>query len=294
MTVAPDLILQLVVSGLAVGGAYAFIAVGFVTIHAVTGCINFAQGEFAMLGALVAAAGYQAGLALPLAALVGVALAVVSALAVERTALATVRSRSPLIVLVMTVAASGVLRGGALLAFGPVPLGLPAFIAGPPVALGSAIVSRQEVCVLGLSAVAISLLFLFFRRTSAGVAMRAAAANPTASRLVGISPGSMAVLAFGLSGLLGGLAGVAVAPITLASYEMGLGLGLKGFVAAVLGGIDSAPGAVLGGLLLGVLESVAAGLLSSGYKDAFAFGVLLLALVFRPRGLLATAWQRKA
>jgi branched-chain amino acid transport system permease protein len=289
-----ELLLQLVVSGLAVGGIYAFIAVGFVTIHAVTGCINFAQGEFAMLGALVSAATVQRGLPLAVAAALGVGAALVGALAVERTALEPARARSPLVVLVMTVAASGVMRGLALLAFGTSPLSLPAFSDGPPYAIGGAVIGRQDVWVLGLTVVGMALLFLFFSRTSAGIAMRAAAANPTASRLVGVSPGAMALLAFGLSGLLSGVAGVAIAPIVLASYEMGLALGLKGFVAAVLGGIDSAPGAVLGGLLLGVLESLAAGLLSSGYRDALAFGVLLLVLLVRPRGLLASAWLRRA
>jgi branched-chain amino acid transport system permease protein len=124
--------------------------------------------------------------------------------------------------------------------------------------------------------------------------MRACADNLIASRLVGVSPATMSLLAFTVSALLAGLAGAAVAPITLATYEMGLMLGLKGFVAAVIGGLRSTPGAVLGGLFLGVLESVGAGLISSGYKDALAFSVLLAVLVFRPEGLLAGLRQRAA
>jgi branched-chain amino acid transport system permease protein len=287
VSVAPDLLLQLVLSGLAAGGVYAFIALGYVTIHAVTGRINFAQGELAMTAALVAATLAGAGGPLPAALLAGVGAAGLVGLLVERAAVAPVRSRPPLATLVMTVAAAGVLRGLALLLVGPVPRALPPFTAGAPLTLGRAAVGRQELWVLLLTAVSIGLLYLFFERTPAGAAMRAAAANATASRLVGIRPETMSLLAFGLSALLAGVAGVAVAPITLASYEMGLVLGLKGFVAAVLGGIDSAPGAVAGGLLLGVLESVGAGLISSGYKDAFAFGVLLLVLLLRPQGLLA-------
>ena len=294
MIVTPDLLLQLALSGLAVGGVYAFIAVGFVTIHAVTGFINFAQGEFAMVAALVAAALARANVPLPVALVAGVGAAVLAGVVVERAAVAPARSLSPLVVLVMTVAASGVLRGLALLVFGAVPYSMPPFTGGPPLTLGNAAISRQELWVLLLTTIAMALLYVFFERTPAGTAMRAAAANAMASRLVGIRPATMSLLAFGLSALLAGVAGVAVVPITLASYEMGLALGLKGFVAAVLGGINSAPGAVLGGLLLGVLESVGAGLISSGYKDAFAFGALLLVLVLRPQGLLAGGRLRSA
>jgi branched-chain amino acid transport system substrate-binding protein len=215
-------------------------------------------------------------------------------LLIERAAVAPVRSCSPLVVLVMTVAASGVLRGLALLVFGTSPYALPPFMAGPPLSLGGAAIGRRELWVLALTAASMVMLYLFLERTPVGTAMRATAANPTASRLVGIRPATMSLLAFGLSALLAGVAGVAVAPITLASYDMGLALGLKGFVAAELGGINSAPGAVLGGLLLGVLESLGAGLISSAYKDAFAFGVLLLALVLPPDGLRANARPARA
>jgi branched-chain amino acid transport system permease protein len=292
--VQPETLLQLVLSGLAIGSIYAFIAVGFVTIHAVTGFINFAQGEFAMVGAMVAASLVAAGLPLALAVLAGVAAAVVAGVVTERLAVHPVRRSSPLVVLVMTVAASTMLRGIALLIWGTLPYGLPPFTAGPPVAIGPGVIGRQDLWVLGLTAVAMLGLYLFFERTIPGTAMRACAANLLASRLVGISPAAMSMLAFAVSALLAGLAGVAVAPITLASYEMGLMLGLNGFVAAVLGGLRSPQGAVLGGLVLGVLESVGAGLISSGAKDALAFSALLLVLAFRPEGLLSALRQRAA
>ncbi|HLI26087.1 MAG TPA: branched-chain amino acid ABC transporter permease [Chloroflexota bacterium] len=289
-----ETLLQLALSGLAMGGIYAFIAVGFVTIHAVTGFINFAQGEFAMVAALVTASLVGAGVPLALAVGVAVACATLVGVATERLAVHPVRHASPLVVLVMTVAASTALRGIALLVWGTTPYSVPAFSAGPPVALGAAVIARQDLWVLGLTAAAMVGLYLFFERTIPGTAMRACADNPMASRLMGISPGTMSLLAFGISALLAGLAGAAVAPITLATYEMGLMLGLKGFVAAVIGGLRSTPGAVLGGLFLGVLESVGAGLISSGYKDALAFSVLLAVLVFRPQGLLAGLRQRAA
>jgi branched-chain amino acid transport system permease protein len=289
-----DLLLQLALSGLAIGSIYAFIAVGFVTIHAVTGFINFAQGEFAMIGAMVAASLVGAGLPLALAVVAGVAAAVVAGIATDRLAVQPVRLSSPLVVLVMTIAASTVLRGIALLLWGTLPYGLPPFTEGPPVGIGPGVIGRQDLWVLGLTVLAMVLLYLFFERTVPGTAMRACAANMLASRLVGISPSTMSLLAFAVSALLAGLAGVAVVPIALATYEMGIMLGLKGFVAAVIGGLRSPQGAVLGGLILGVLESLGAGLISSGYKDALAFSVLLLVLAFRPEGLLAAFRQRAA
>ncbi|MBX5491598.1 MAG: branched-chain amino acid ABC transporter permease [Chloroflexi bacterium] len=276
------------------GGIYAFIAVGFVTIHAVTGFINFAQGEFAMVAALVAASLTAAGMPLALAVLVAVACSTLVGVLTERVAVQPVRRTSPLVVLVMTVAASTALRGVALLLWGTTPHGLPAFSAGPPVAFGAAVISRQDLWVLGLTILAMAGLYMFFEHTVPGTAMRACADNLLASRLVGVSPATMSLLAFAVSALLAGVAGAAVAPITLATYDMGLMLGLKGFVAAVIGGLRSTPGAVLGGLFLGVLESVGAGLISSGYKDALAFSVLLLVLVVRPEGLLAGLRQRAA
>ena len=294
MSLNLEIIPQLVLSGLALGAIYAFIGVGFVTIHAVTGFINFAQGEFAMVGAMVAITLVARGVPLPAAVLGGVVAATLVGLLTERLAVHPVRQRSPLIVLVTTVAASTVLRGAALFLWGTEPYRLPAFSPGPPLAIGPGVISRQELWILGLMVVVMIALALFFERTLPGVAMRACAENFVASRLVGISPATMALFAFGLSALLAGLAGVAVAPTTFATYDMGLMLGLKGFVAAVLGGLRSAPGAVLGGLLLGILESLGAGLIASGYKDALAFVVLLLVLVVRPEGLLAVLRQRAA
>jgi branched-chain amino acid transport system ATP-binding protein len=193
VTITTDLLLQLALSGLAVGSIYAFVAVGFVTIHAITGFVDFAQGELAMVAALVAASLVQARVPLPVAALAGVAMAVLASLLVERTSVAPVRSRGPLVVLVMTVAASGALRGLALLVFGTVPLGMPAFTAGPPLALGQAVVGRQELWILAFAAISMTLLYFFFGHTLAGTAMRAAAANPTSSRLVGIRPATLAL-----------------------------------------------------------------------------------------------------
>ncbi len=143
-----------------------------------------------------------------------------------------------------------------------------------------------SVWVLGVGALVVLILEAFFRLTLVGKAMRACAYNPRAARLVGISASRMVQLSFGLSAALGAAGGILIAPLTLGVYDMGTMLGLKGFSAAILGGLGSSLGGVLGGLLLGVAESLASGLISSGYRDAVAFFILLLALFIRPQGLL--------
>jgi branched-chain amino acid transport system permease protein len=277
---------QYTASGLVVGGVYALIGLGFVIVYSVTRIINFAQGEFVMLGALLMVtlgrAGFGTGPALVLA-VVGVA--TIGAL-LERVAIHPIRTAPALAVLIVTIGASIAIRGAALIVWGTDPAALPAFSAGPPLHLLGATIVRQGIWVLGVAAVVFALLWLFFTRTYAGSAVRACAVNPRGARLMGIRVDRMFLLAFALSGALGAVAGAVIAPITYATYDMGLMLGLKGFVAATLGGLVSPPGAIVGGFLLGLLESYAAGLLSSGYKDAVAFIVLIVVLLVQVAGWL--------
>ncbi|HEY8368422.1 MAG TPA: branched-chain amino acid ABC transporter permease [Thermodesulfobacteriota bacterium] len=286
---AADL-LQFVLSGLSVGGIYALVAVGFVTIHAVTGVINFAQGELAMSGALAAAVLAAAGLPLPFAVAAAVVVGAAVGLVVDRaTVWPALRRRrmgavADVVLILLTIGASIALRGLALAIFGSEPYALGPFTPGAPIVLAGAVVPRQTLWVLGLSAATMAALALFFGRTQVGAALRACAMNRDAAKLAGISPARMSALAFGLAGAVAGLAGAAIAPISFATYDMGLMLGLKGFVSAVVGGLASPPGAVVGALALGVLESLAAGLVSSGYKDAIAFLVLIAVLLVRPEG----------
>jgi len=292
-------ILQLVLSGLSVGGIYALIAVGFVTIHAVTGIINFAQGELAMVGALSAASLTSAGMPLPLAVVAAAAAGASAGVAVERaTVWPALRRRregivADVVLILLTIGASIALRGLALAAWGSEPYSLPPFAPGPPLRLAGAVVARQTMWILALSAVTMGALDLFFARTQAGTALRACAMNRDAARLSGIGPTRMSALAFGLAGAVAGLAGAVITPVSFATYDMGLLLGLKGFVSAVAGGLASPPGAVIAALGLGVLESVFAGLLSSGYKDAFAFAVFVAVLLVRPEGLFSTGRLRR-
>ncbi len=281
-----DQLAQYVASGLVVGGVYALIGLGFVIVYSVTRIINFAQGEFVMLGALLTVTARQLGLPTAVAFVAAVvAVAVVGAL-LERVAIHPLRTAPPLAILIVTIGASIALRGAALVAWGTDPYALPAFSPGPPFRVLGATVVRQGLWVLAVAAVGFALLWFFFRRTYPGTAVRACAVSARGARLMGIRVERMWLLAFALSGGLGAAAGAVIAPITYATYDMGLMLGLKGFVAAVLGGLVSPPGAILGGFLLGLLESFSAGLLSSGYKDAVAFVVLIALLLVQVAGWL--------
>ncbi|WP_409271418.1 branched-chain amino acid ABC transporter permease [Neobacillus sp. SCS-31] len=286
-------IIQLLLSGLAVGGIYALIAVGFVTIYNVNGVINFAQGEFVMVGGITAAAMVSGGAPLWVAAIFAVISATLVGALVQRLALQPARFNSEVVLIIITIGVSTVLRGLALFIFGSTPKVLPPFLEGQPVSFLSAAIPRQDFFVIGITLVTMIALYFFFEKTMLGSALRASMMNREVSRLMGISPKWMGLLSFMLGASLAGIVGVAVTPISLATYDMGLMIGLKGFVAAVLGGLISIPGAVVGGIVLGVLESLGAGLVSSGYKDAIAFFILLLVLVFMPQGIMKTKSGRR-
>ena len=279
-------VLQFLITGITNGSIYALIALGFVVIYSVTSVINFAQGEFAMLGALMAvsliAAGLPQGLAL-VGAVIGVG--IFSAL-LYRVGLRPARDASPLVLIIITIGAALAIRGAALVVWGTDPYQMAPFTAGSPLQVGGAVVRLQSVWVLGTTLVLQPLLHLFFTRTMLGRSLRACAVNRLAARLMGIRTDRMALLAFGLSGGVGALGGVIIAPIIFATYDMGLMLTLKGFVAAVMGGMVNYPAAVAGGFLLGILESLGAGFISSGYKDAVAFIALFIILLSKPRWLV--------
>jgi len=281
-----DQLAQYLASGLVVGGVYALIGLGFVIVYGVTRIVNFAQGEMAMLGALGMVTLVDRGLGVPLAFLLTVAGVAALGAVLERVAVHPLRAAPALAVLIVTIGASIALRGLALLAWGTDPFALTPFSAGPPVQVLGAVLVRQGLWVLAVAALLFAALWYFFTRTYAGAAVRACAVSPRAARLMGIRVDRMDLLAFTLAAALGATAGAVMAPITYATYDMGLMLGLKGFVAAVLGGLVSPPGAIAGGFLLGVLESLGAGLVSSGYKDAVAFVILIALCLAQAAGWL--------
>jgi len=283
---ATEQLAQYLASGVVVGGIYALIGLGFVLVFSVTRIVNFAQGEFVMLGAMLMVTGRAHGLGvMPAFAATVLAVAALAA-SIERVAIHPLRRAPALAVLILTIGASIVLRGGALIVWGTEPFALEPFVAGPPLRVAGAVVVRQAIWVLGVAVASFTALWWFFTRTYLGAAVRACAMNPRGARLVGIRVDHAARLAWALSGGLGAAAGAVIAPITYAAYDMGLMLGLKGFVAAVLGGLVSPPAAIAGGFLLGILESLSAGLVSSAYKDAVAFIALIAVCLLQVAGWL--------
>lgn len=283
---------QYLVLGLTLGSIYALVALGFVTVYSVTGVINFAQGESVMLGAMFSTQLIHDGLPLPVAAVLAVVgAALVGALVHELGLRPAWRRVSALGMIMITIGAATAIRGVALLVWGTDPRPMDPFTAGPALQIAGAAVARQTIWVIATTAVALAALYLIFQTTALGRALRACAVNPLAARLVGISPRRMALAAFMLSGAVGAIGGVVLAPITFATYDMGLMVGLKGFVGAVLGGLANPLGAVAGGLILGLLEAAATPI-SSGYKDAAAFVVLIVVMLARPSGLFGRAIVR--
>jgi branched-chain amino acid transport system permease protein len=276
--------LQLAFAGLSVGAVYALVAVGFVAIFTVSEVINLAQGEFAALSGLVAISAVASGL--PLAAGVALALATVAVVAVlmERLTIAPVRRMTTLTSIILTLGVSTALKALMLLVWGPDSRGLPSF-PGRDLVVAGVSVRAQELWILGVTAVVAVALVWFYERTGWGKALRACAEQPTAARLVGISLARASMLSFLIAGLTGAIAGVVASPIYFSSWESGLAVGLKGFVAATLGGLVSIRGALFGGLSLGILESLVAGYVDTGLRDAVAFVVLILVLVVRPSGV---------
>jgi branched-chain amino acid transport system permease protein len=279
-------LVQTLLSGLTVGAIYALVALGFAIIYNASHVINFAQGEFVMIGGMatvsLAAAGLPLWLAVPLAVLA----AALVGLALEKCAVDTARGASVVTLIIITIGASILLRGLATLVWDKKLHALQPFSGEQPIAIGGATLLPQSLWVLGVTCAIVLLLGGFFSRTLTGKALLATAHNPLAAQLCGINVRFVLLLSFGLSAALGAIAGILIAPITLTSWDVGVMLGLKGFAAAILGGLGSGAGAVLGGLLLGIAESLGAGYISSAYKDAIAFVIILAVLFFLPSGLL--------
>jgi branched-chain amino acid transport system permease protein len=281
-------VMQFFLVGITLGSIYSLIAVGFVLIYNVTGVLNFTQGEFAMLGAMITIALSRAGLPVFPAALLSVVLVCIFGLLFERVAINPAKNASPLTLIFITLGAATAIRGLAQFFFGANPYTLPVFSQAKPIMLLGASVTISGVIALMVAVVVVLVLFYIMDRTILGKSLRACMINRLAARLMGINPRRMSLLAFGLSAAIGAVAGIIIAPITLAVYDMGLMLSLKGFVAATLGGLSNAPGAIVGGLLLGLLEAFGAGYIGSGYKDVAAFAVLLFVLFVKPDGILSS------
>jgi len=280
---------QYLITGITVGSVYAMVAVGFNIIYNVTEIINFAQGEFVMLGGLIMVFFHVvAGLPLIMAFPATVILVTLVGILLDRLAIRPIRRPSVLTLIIATIAASILIKGAAMFIWGKDPYDLPAFSGRNPITVFGAVIQPQYLWVIGFLIIIVIVLSIFFDRTIIGKAMSACADNPNAASLVGINVKQMILLSFALSAAIGAVAGITVTPISLMEYDRGAMLAVKGFGAAILGGLGSFPGAILGGLIMGTIESFGAGLISSGYKDAFALIVLLIVLFFRPSGILGS------
>jgi branched-chain amino acid transport system permease protein len=278
--------LQFIASGLTAGAIYALVALGFSIIFNASTAINFAQGEFVMIGGMSAATLWASGVPLAFALPAAVGAAVLVALIVEKVAIEPARHAGTVTLIIITIGVSLFLRGVAQLVWGKGVHSLPAFSSEAPISFMGATILPQSLWVLGGAAVAVMALSAFYGRTLMGKAMLATSYNRLAAQLVGINTRGVLFASFGLAAALGALGGVLIAPIAFTSYDAGIMLGLKGFAAAMLGGLGSFGGAVIGGLVLGLLEGLGAGFVSSAYKDAIAFVVILAVLFLMPGGLL--------
>jgi branched-chain amino acid transport system permease protein len=277
--------LQFLLSGVTVGAVYALVALGFIIIYNASGVVNFAQGEFVMLGGMLTVFIFEAGIPLPLAALVAIIITAAAGVALNKLAIEPARGAPVVSLIIITIGASIFIRGLTQTVFDKQLHTFPAFSGDKPLAIGGATILPQSVWVIAGALAIFVALWLFFTRTLIGRAVLATANNRIAAQLVGINTNYIMALSFALSAAIGALAGVLVTPITLTSYDIGIALALKGFAAAMLGGMGNPKGALVGGLLLGILEAMTAGYLSSQYKDAAAFVVILAVLFAMPQGI---------
>ena len=239
-----------------------------------------------MLGGMTAVMLHGAGVPLPLAIVLAVAVVAVVGLLVEKLVVAPARNAETVTIIIITLGVSMVLRGLVEVAWGKGNHALPHFTGDRPIAIGGATILPQSLWVLGVTALVVMLLAWFFGATRAGKGILATAHNRLAAQLVGIDTRQVLALSFVLAAALGAMGGILIAPISTTSYDAGIMLGLKGFVAATLGGLGSGAGAILGGLTLGLIEAYTAGYISSAYKDAAPFLLILVVLLLRPQGFL--------
>jgi branched-chain amino acid transport system permease protein len=280
---------QLIVSGVTVGAVYAMVALGFVAIFKSSSIINFAQGEFVMLGGMLTVY-FLKDLGLPY--LLAGALAVVTVcligMVVYVLAIHPLRKASVLILIMATLGVSMFISNTTMLLLGNTPNSIPPISNGNAILLGEVAISPQSIWVIAITVVILMFLYLLANHTLIGKAMEASSTDPLGADLVGIPRNKIVLYSFGVSATIGAIGGILISPIFFVRFDSGGMLGLKGFIAAVIGGWGSATGAVVGGILVGVLESLSIGFISAGYKNAIAFLVMILILYLKPNGLFGS------
>jgi branched-chain amino acid transport system permease protein len=285
---------QVLFAGLALGSIYALVALGFVLIVRATNVVNFAQGDFAMVGGFAMVAFLSGGLpywlAFVLALVVLGIFGVIFALGVYYP----LRHRSYLPVIISTLGASIFMQNAAQFIFGPQPRAMKRLFDTPGIDVGGVFMDTQYLAILGFTAIAVTFQYVLFERTMLGKKLQATSQDKDMARLVGIPVAAMIAFTFFYSAVLGGLAGALVSPILFVSIGMGSIIALKAFAAAIIGGFGDIRGAIIGALLLGVVESFGAQYISVAYKDAFAFLLLFLFLMLRPQGIFGEKISEKA
>lgn len=290
-----DLALQLLFTGLGIGAVYALVALGFVLIFRATNVVNFAQGEFSMVAAFLMVV-FAVDLGLPywlsfLIALGGMALlGIVFNLGVYYP----LRNRTYLPVIISTIGASILLSNGMLALYGPQPQVLAGWFDTPGVQLGPVYLDSQYMLIIAVTLVLVAFQYWFFEHTLLGKKLQATSQDKEMAALLGIPVATMITITFVYSAVLGGIAGILVAPILFVSIQMGSTIALKAFAATIIGGFGDVAGAIIGGFALGVIETFGAAYVSVPYKDAFAFLVLVLFLAFRPQGIFGERVAEKA
>jgi len=281
-----ELFFQYLVAGLTYGTIYAIVGIGFNIIYNTTGIINFAQGEFVMLGGMTAVT-LSGFLPLPLAIAGAVLITMVVGGLIEMVFIRWLVKPSVLRMIIITIGISILIREGALALWGESVRSLPYFTGNEisAISVGNVRLSPQVLWSIGVCSIIVVFLNLFFKHTMAGREMRACAANRDAAALCGIPTKNMITLSFVLSAGIGALAGCVVSPITYTQYNIGAGLAIKGFTVAILGGLGNSMAAVAAGFILGILESFSIWVLPTAYKDAISIAILLAMLFIRPSGL---------
>jgi branched-chain amino acid transport system permease protein len=290
-----DLVPQLLFTGLGIGAIYALVALGFVLLIRAASVVNFAQGEFSMLGAyamvlLAGQLGVPYYVALPIAVLLMAGFGVLFAGATYWP----LRHRGQLPVIISTIGASIFLANTVLFLYGPSPAVLPGLFDSPGFEVGGVFMDSQYIAIIVAAALMVLLQFLIFEKTLLGKKLQATSQDKEMASLLGIPVAAMILITFAYSAALGGLAGILVAPVLFVSVGMGALISLKAFAANIIGGFGNIPGAILGGLALGIVETFGAAFISVPYKDAIAFAMLLLFLLIRPQGLFGEKISEKA
>jgi branched-chain amino acid transport system permease protein len=285
---------QLVASGLALGSIYALLALSLVLINKATDVVNFAQGEMAMFGTficfvLLTMTGLPLIVVLVLAIPIGALLGAVT----ERIVIQPLHAAPPVNALIATIGLWMIFHHAAGWIWGYDPVRFPSLFSPDPVDILGVRVAQNSLGIIGVSVLVVILLYLFFEHTRTGIAMRAASMNRRAAQLMGVNVDRVALVAWGLATAISVVSGVLVAPLTFLDFEMMYSVLLKAFAGAILGGFNSLPGAVIGCLVIGVLENLFSAYISTAFKDSFAFGIIIAVLMFRPQGLFTRQIAKK-